>query len=73
MAFSVINFMIEFTLGVIFIFLWRFFNAYIKEQQFNISKGLRCFSNFAIITIIVLYFTEVIFFELLDSIFTCRD
>ena len=35
---NMVNFSLELALGIIFIFLWRFFNEYTKSPQFGITR-----------------------------------
>ena len=38
LIFSILNFVIELSLGITFILLWKFFNNFTKSPQFGISK-----------------------------------
>ena len=67
---SIINFVIEFGLGILFILLWRFFNTLLKSPQFGISRRKRCWNNVAATIIITLYFVASLGFELLVLVIT---
>ena len=69
---SLINLVLEVTLGITFCFLWHHFYQLTKNVDFA-SKRTRAVANCATICILVLYFGAAFIFDLIDPIMRFRQ
>ena len=67
---SIINWLIESSIGIVFCALWKYFSNLSRQSSFQVSSKKLCLVNCAITCIIVLYFSASIIFELVDPVLT---